>query len=123
MFKNEIHYSSRHPLAPLQGTPRCEPPPKERAGIFSEGCEILEQAPGFRGYSSFCQSFREAAEESLDRSLSPSPPLTENSLPLPSSPLLTCSPPINSYQLYILPNSLLYICGFFRPVVAYFLPL
>ncbi len=28
--------------APLQGTPRCEPPPKERVGIFGEGCEILE---------------------------------------------------------------------------------
>ncbi len=27
---------------PLQGTPRCEPPPKERVGIFGEGCEILE---------------------------------------------------------------------------------
>ncbi len=26
----------------LQGTPRCEPPPKERVGIFGEGCEILE---------------------------------------------------------------------------------
>ncbi len=28
--------------APLQGTPRCEPPPKERVGTFGEGCEILE---------------------------------------------------------------------------------
>ncbi len=26
----------------LQGTPRCESPPKERIGIFGEGCEILE---------------------------------------------------------------------------------
>ncbi len=35
----------------------------------------------------------------------------------------TCTPPINSYHLYMLPNSLLYIGGFFRSVVAYFLPL
>ncbi len=27
---------------PLKGTPRCEPPPKERVSIFGEGCEILE---------------------------------------------------------------------------------
>ncbi len=27
---------------PLQGTPRCEPPPKERINIHGEGCEILE---------------------------------------------------------------------------------
>ncbi len=26
----------------LQGTPRCEPPPKERVGIFGERCEMLE---------------------------------------------------------------------------------
>ncbi len=42
----------------------------------------------------------------------------------PSTPSLsTCIPPINSYHLYMLPNSLFYICCFFRPVVAYFLPL
>ncbi len=34
--------STRPKIAPLQGTPRCEPPPKERDGIFSEGCKILE---------------------------------------------------------------------------------
>ncbi len=28
--------------APLQGTPRCEPPPKERVGIFGEGCAMLK---------------------------------------------------------------------------------
>ncbi len=44
--------------------------------------------------------------ESLDRNLSPSPPLTEHSPP----PLPTCTPPINSYHLYMLPSSLLYIC-------------
>ncbi len=32
-------------------------------------------------------------------------------------------PPINSYHLHMSPNSLLYICRFFRPVVAYILPL
>ncbi len=41
--------------------------------------------------------------------------------PFPSP--LPCIPPINSYHLYMLPNSLLYICGFFSPVVSYFLPL
>ncbi len=110
--------STRPKRTPLQGTPRCEPPPKYGVGIFGEGCEILEKAPDFRRYSSFCQCFQETAGESLDRSLSPSIPLTEHSPPLP-----TCTPPINSYHLYTLPNSLLYICGFFRPVVAYFLSL
>ncbi len=30
----------------------------------------------------------------------------------------TCTPPINSYHLYMLPNSTFYTCGFFRPFVA-----
>ncbi len=61
----------------------------------------------------------------MDRSLSPSPPLTEQSpLLFPYPPLLFAyTLPINSHHLYMLPNSLLYICGFFRPVVAYSLPL
>ncbi len=29
-------------IEPLQDTPRCELPPKERVGIFGEGCEIME---------------------------------------------------------------------------------
>ncbi len=28
----------------------------------------------------------------------------------------TCTPPTNCYHLYMLPSSLFYICGFFRPV-------
>ncbi len=35
-------HSTRTKRAPLQGTPMCEPPPKQRVGIFDEGCEILE---------------------------------------------------------------------------------
>ncbi len=40
--------------APIQGAPRCKPPPMERVGIFGEGCEIL-------GYAacSFCLYFQE----------------------------------------------------------------
>ncbi len=53
---------------------------------------------------------------------STSPPLTEQSPPPPSH-YPTCTPPIHSYHLYMSPNSLFYICSFFRPVVAYFLPL
>ncbi len=34
--------STRPKRAPVQGSPRCEPPPKERVGIFGEGFEILE---------------------------------------------------------------------------------
>ncbi len=34
--------STRHKRAPLQGTPMCEPPPKERICIFGGDCEILE---------------------------------------------------------------------------------
>ncbi len=45
-------------------------------------------------------------------------------LPISTLPLHpTYTPPIISYHLYMLPNSLFYICGFFRPVLAYFLPL
>ncbi len=33
---------TRPKRAPLQYTPRCEPPPKGRVGIFGEGCELLE---------------------------------------------------------------------------------
>ncbi len=33
---------TRPKRAPLLGAPKCEPPPKEWAGIFGEGCEILE---------------------------------------------------------------------------------
>ncbi len=43
--------------------------------------------------------------------------------PMPYAPHPTCTSPIYSYPLYMLPNSLFYIYGFFRPVVAYFLPL
>ncbi len=60
---------------------KCEPPPKKRAGIFGEGCEILELAPSFRRYSFFYQWFQEKGGESLDRSLFASPPLTDHSSP------------------------------------------
>ncbi len=51
---------------------------------------------------SFCQSFQETIGGSLDRSLSPSTPLTEHSSPPPfpfPQPLPTCTPPINSYHV------------------------
>ncbi len=104
--------------APLQGS-------RATAEIFfGGGCEILDKAPGFRRYSSFCHCFQEKVGEILDRSIFPSHPLTEHSPPhYPTAPHPTWPPPINSYHLYVLPNSLFYICGFFRPVVAYFLPL
>ncbi len=54
----------------------------EMVRVYGEGCEILEYAPGFVRYSSFCQCFQETVGGSLDRSLSPSPPLTEHSPPL-----------------------------------------
>ncbi len=65
----------------LRGHPRCEPQPKGRVGIFGEGCEILEQAPRFSRYSSFCQCFQEKVGERVDGGLSPSPSLTEHSSP------------------------------------------
>ncbi len=108
--------STRAKRAPLQSTPRCEPPPKERDGIFGEGCEIRESAPCFRRYSSFCHFFQERA-----RSLSPSQPLTELSPPISLPPFPICTAPINWYHIFMLSNSLLYRCGFFRPVVAYFI--
>ncbi len=74
-------HSTRPKRAPLQGTPRCGPPLKERVVIFGEGCEILEEAPGPCRYRSFCQCFQEMFGECFDKSLSPSPPLTEYSSP------------------------------------------
>ncbi len=38
LFNPQLFPVNRIPLV----TSRCEPPPKERVGIFSEGCEILE---------------------------------------------------------------------------------
>ncbi len=74
---------------PLQGTPRCEPPPKERVGIFGEGCEIKLLI------WSKLQYFQETVGGSLDRSLSPSPPLTEYSSPLfPYTPFPPAHPPL-----------------------------
>ncbi len=47
---------------------------------------------------------------------------THLSISLPR-PLPTCTRPITSYHLYMLPNTLFCLCGFFRAVVAYCLPL
>ncbi len=58
-------------MAPLKGTQRQEPPPKERVDLFSEGCE----------------NSREEVGESWGRNLSPSSPVTEISslqFPYPS---------------------------------------
>ncbi len=54
--------STRPKRAPLKGTQRREPLPKESVGLFREGCEILEKAPGFRRYSYLCQYFQEKVE-------------------------------------------------------------
>ncbi len=108
--------------SPLQGTPGCGPPPKDRSGISGDGCEIHEKGHVFHRYSPFCRCFQEKVGESLDRSLSPSNPLMEHSSPhLPTLTLHhTCTPPINNFHLHMLPNSMFCICGFFRLVVDYF---
>ncbi len=86
---------------------------------------MLDQTPGFRRYSSFRQSFQETVGESVDRSLSPSPPLTEHSFthspfrpPIPHAhhPLA-----VVTSICYPTPCSLYVV--FFRTTVAYFLPL
>ncbi len=88
-----------NPPASLQGTPRCEPPLKENVGLFSEGCETLENVPRFSRYSFFCEYFEENAGESLDRSLSLYFPICWTLIcPIPySPPPTTCTPPIYSY--------------------------
>ncbi len=58
--------------------------------------------------------------EKVYKEVFPHPPHRLNTHPSPSP---TCTPPINSYHLYMLPNFLLYMCGFFRPVVGFLLPL
>ncbi len=114
-------------LDAVQGTPRWEPPLKQRVCIFGEGCEILEFAPGLRRYSSLCQYFQEKVGESLGRSHFPSPPLNEHSSPhspTPPSPHVTSTPPINSYPLYMLPKSLFCVCdsGPFLPAFYHYKP-
>ncbi len=37
-----LSHSARSKMAPLQGTPRYEPVPEERIGLFGEGREVLE---------------------------------------------------------------------------------
>ncbi len=84
--KSKIIYKvvNWHSLPPLRRETEAAGPSfpavsTERVGHFGGGCEILEYAPGFRHYSSFCQCFQEKVAESLNGSLSPSPPLTEHS--------------------------------------------
>ncbi len=67
----------------LQCTQRYEPPPKEMVGLFDGGCEILELAPGFRRYSSFCQHFQEEVQGILDRVF---PHWLNTHLPIPLLP-------------------------------------
>ncbi len=86
--------STRPRRAPLQGTPGWEPPPRKRVSSFIEGCEILEQAPGFR-------RFQQKVGEGLNRSLSP---LTEHSFPHPAY-----TPHINSYHLDVTQLPVLYM--------------
>ncbi len=101
-YWSELVFSPFHSTQPkravLQGTPRCEQPPKEKVDLFGEYCEILEKAPGFRCYSSFCQYFHEKVGESLNRRLFPSPLLTEHSSPKSPTPLRpACTPPASVY--------------------------
>ncbi len=112
-YWSELVFTSSRPTrpkrAPLQRTPK-------------------ERAPGFRRYSFSCQRVREMVGEHLDRSLSPSPSLTEYSTP-PPPPFIYSSrhpirtPPISSYHLCMLTDSLFYICFFFASVMTYFAPL
>ncbi len=97
---------SRSKRAPLQGTPRTQSQPKERAGGV---CEILEWAPRFRCYSSFCECFQEKVGKSSE-SLSSSTPLTRHSFPHSSTPTppphhpITVSNPIcypNTCSIYV----------------------
>ncbi len=53
--------------------------PDPKISHFDEGCEILEEAPGFYRYSSFCLNFQEKVGESSDTHL----PNLLNSTPPP----------------------------------------
>ncbi len=67
----------------------------------------------------FCQTFQEEVGESLDEAFSHLPLWLKSHLPinlLPPHP--TCTPPVHSPHLYLLPKPLFYICGFFRPAVG-----
>ncbi len=104
--------STRPKRALLQVFPKCEPPPKERVGIFGEACEILEEAPGFRRYNSVCPCLQEKVGHK-SFAISPIDWTLISPIPHAHHPL----------TIIISICYLFYICGFFRPVVAHFLPL
>ncbi len=66
-YLSELVFTPSHSTQPkralLQGTLRCEPPLKERAGLFNEGGEIQEWAPGSHHYRSLCHYCQEKVEE------------------------------------------------------------
>ncbi len=111
-YWSKLVFPSTRPMrAPLQGTPRWEPPPKERVSIFGEGCGILEYR--LQGIQAFSH---------LPRWLNSHPTsLPLYTIPPPLFPIST--PTINAYHLHTLSNFMLYVCGFFRTVLTYFLPL
>ncbi len=113
-------HSTRPKRAPLQGTPRCEPPGRHfRWGLWNTG--ISFRLPSLQVLLSMFsrKGWRKFGQKSF-----PISPIDWTLTAPFAYPLLpTCTPPIKSYHLYILPNSLFYICDFFRPVVACFLPL
>ncbi len=105
--------STRPKRAPHQGTPRCEPPPKERV------VKYWNKLPASVVTAPSVTVFKRRLEKVWAKVFLQFPQwlntLFSISLPPPHP---TCTPPISSSLLYMLPSSLFYIlmCGF-RPVV------
>ncbi len=104
-------HSTRTKRAPQHGTPRREPSPGEKVGIFDEGCETSSRLPLLQLLLS---TFSRKGRRKIERNLSPThtPPS-----PIPPAHHLTVIISI----CYLTP-CLIYVASSF-PVVAYFLPL
>ncbi len=83
---------------------------------------MLEKVSYFRYEGFSCQAFPEDIEKGTDRGFTLLGRLQSHMRDLLVKHL-TCIPQSNSNNCYMLPNSLFCLCGFFRFVVAYFLPL
>ncbi len=115
------YFFSSHPYKVPQGASHLQ---RRGSAISVSGLKYLNKLLTSEVIAPSVNIFKKMFGESLDRSLSPSPPLTEHSSPhFPTPPHPVCTPPINSQHLNMLPNSLYILCDFFKPVVVNVLPL
>ncbi len=112
--------STRPKESPLQGTPRCEPRRRRGLAFSVRVMKHWSKLPASAVTAHSVNVFKKRLEKVWTEVL---PHPSHWLITQPPPPLPTCASHIGSYHLYMFISSLLYICGFFRPIVAYFLPL